>query len=73
MKLCIENELAELKQGNPVRVHVPELGRDVVLLLADEGESIEHVLSDSLQDLREKQAFVKASEEARKSLLEDDD
>lgn len=72
MKLCIEKELAELKQGNPVRVHVPELGKDVVLLLADERESIEHVLSECLDDVREQKGFEKAAFDSMKGSLKED-
>lgn len=59
-----KEHLETLKLGNPVRIPVPELGADVVMVLAMPSESVEKVLEETLQDLREKEAWMKAGMEA---------
>jgi hypothetical protein len=49
-----DEQASVLKQGYPVRVFVPELGGDVVVVLAAERESTETVLQETLAELREK-------------------
>ena len=41
-----DEQASVLMQGYPVRVSVPELGGDVVLVLAAQGESTASVLQD---------------------------
>lgn len=61
----IADQVEALKSGNPVRVTVPELGGDVVLILAAREESLETVLEESLADVREKKAWAELAEKAR--------
>jgi hypothetical protein len=54
----LTNEQASvLKQGFPVRVFVPGLGGDIVVVLAAQGESTESVLQETLDEIREKAAL----------------
>jgi hypothetical protein len=45
-----------LKDGHPVRVFVPELDGEVVVVLTAQGESTESVLQEMLDDIREQAA-----------------
>jgi hypothetical protein len=51
-----DEQASVLKQGYPVRVPVPELGADVVVLAAL-SESTEAVLQETLDEIREKTAL----------------
>jgi hypothetical protein len=50
-------QVGVLKQGYPVRVFVPGLGEDVVVVLAGQGESTESVLQETLDEIREQAAL----------------
>jgi hypothetical protein len=52
-----DEQASVLKQGYPVRVAVPELGGDVVVVLAAQRESTESVLQETLDEIREKAAL----------------
>lgn len=45
-----------LKQGYPIRVPFPELGGDIIVVLAAPPESTEAVLQETLDDIRERAA-----------------
>jgi hypothetical protein len=47
-----DEQASVLKQGSPIRVFVPELGADVVVVLAASKESIESVRRSNLRVLR---------------------
>ncbi len=51
-----DEQASVLKQGYPVRVPVPELGGDVVVVLATQHESTESVLQETLDEIRERSA-----------------
>jgi hypothetical protein len=59
-----DEQASVLKQGYPVRVFVPELGGDVVVTLAAQGESTELVLQEALDEIREKTALSKLGRRA---------
>jgi hypothetical protein len=54
-----EEQASVLKQGHPVRLAAPQLGGELVVVLAVEGESTESVLQETLDELREKSALSK--------------
>lgn len=54
----MDDRLDALRQGEAVRVAIPELGGEVVMILAAPGETTEQVLEETLQDIREKQAWA---------------
>ena len=60
-----------LKQGYPVRVFVPELGADVVVVLADQRESTESVLQETLDEIREKAALSQLGGRAAASWMKE--
>jgi hypothetical protein len=62
-----DEQACVLKQGYPVRVSVPELGGDVVLVLAAQRESTESVLQETLDEIREKAALSKLGRRAAAS------
>ena len=49
-----EEQASVLKQGYPVRVAAPQLGGELVVVLALDKESTESVLEETLADIREK-------------------
>ena len=53
-----------LKQGYPVRVFHPELGGDVIVVLAAQRESTESALQEALDEIREKAALSKLAQRA---------
>ena len=59
-----------LKQGYPVRVFIPELGGDVVVLAA-QGESTESVLQETLDEIREKAALSELGRRAAVSWMKE--
>jgi hypothetical protein len=67
----IEEHLDTLRSGGPVRVAVPELEGDVVLLRAGLDETLEKVLEDALKDVREKKAWGQLARKARDSWAQD--
>jgi len=60
-----------LKHGYPVRVFVPELGGDVVIVLAAQRESTESVLQETLDEIREQAALSKLGRRAAISWMEE--
>ncbi len=52
-----DEQASVLKQGYPVRVSVPGLGGDVVIVLAAQEESTESVLQEPLDEIREQAAW----------------
>ena len=54
-----DQQVSALKQGYPVRVLAPKLAGDLVVVLADQGESTESVLQESLDEIREQAALSK--------------
>jgi len=60
-----------LKQGYPARVFVPELGGDVVVVLAAQGESTESVLQETLDEIRERAALSQLGRRAAASWMEE--
>ena len=63
MKL-IDERLEALRTGDPVRIPVPELGGDVVMILAMPGETTEQVLEETLEEVRLQRAWAAAGREA---------
>jgi hypothetical protein len=66
-----DEQASVLKQGYPVRMFVPELDGDVVVVLAASQESIESVLQETLDDIREKAALSKLGRRAAASRAEE--
>ena len=66
-----DEQASVLKQGYPVRVFVPELGGDVVVVLAAQGESTESVLQETLDEIREKAALSQLGRRAAVSWLKE--
>lgn len=64
-----DEQAGVLKQGYPVRVFVPELGGDVVLVLAAQQESTESVLQETLEEIREKAALSQLGRRAAVSWM----
>jgi hypothetical protein len=52
-----EQQISLLKQGSPVRIPVPQLGGDVVLLLLAPHETVAAALQEVLDDGREKEGW----------------
>jgi len=65
-----DEQASVLKQGYPVRVFVPKLGEDVVVL-ASEQESTEAVLQETLDEIREKAALSKLGRQAAASWMKE--
>ena len=63
-----DKQASVLKQGHAVRMFVPELGGDVVVILAAQRESTESVLQETLDEIRENVPLQVA---ARPSFLTD--
>jgi hypothetical protein len=69
--IALTDEQAEvLRQGYPARVFVPELGGDVVVVLAAQGESTESVLQETLDGIREQAASSQLGRRAATSWAE---
>jgi hypothetical protein len=60
-----------LKQGYPVHVFGPELGGDVVVVLAAQRESTESILQETLDEIREKAAFSQLGRHAAVSWMKE--
>jgi hypothetical protein len=64
-----EEQAGVLKQGYPIRVAAPQLGGELVVVLALDRESTESVLQETLADIREKAAFSKLARRSAASRL----
>src|SRR5271157_4378021 len=73
---CVSRKLTDeqanvLKQGYPVRVFVPELGGDVVVVLAAQRESTGSVLQETLDEIREQAALSEPGRRAAASWMKE--
>lgn len=68
----MDDRLDALRQGEAVRVAIPELGGEVVMILAAPGETTEQVLEETLQDIREKKAIVQYANRVLTQTIRDD-
>lgn len=59
-----KEQLETLRLGYPVRIAVPKIEADVVMVLAMPAESIETVLEETLEDLRLQKGWAKLGAEA---------
>lgn len=66
-----DEQACVLKQGYPVRVFVPELAGDVVLILAAERESTESALQETLDDVREQAALSQIGRKSAASWMKE--
>ena len=66
-----EQQASVLKQGDPVRIAAPELGGELVVILAIDRESTESVLRRDLEDLREQAAWSQVALQAASSRMSD--
>ena len=66
-----DEQASVLKQGYPARVFVPELGGDVVVVLAAQGESTESALQETLDEIREKASLSKLGRRAAASWMKE--
>ena len=66
-----DEQASVLKQGYPVRVFVPQLGGDMVVVLAAQRESTESVLQETLAEIREKAALSKLGRQAAVSWMKE--
>ncbi|MGO9463479.1 MAG: hypothetical protein ACLQIB_02030 [Isosphaeraceae bacterium] len=64
-----DEQASVLRQGYPVRVFASELGGDIVVVLAAQGESIESVRQETLDEIREKAALSKLGRQAAVSWM----
>lgn len=64
-----DEQTSILKQGYPVRVSVPALGGDVIVVLAAQRESTESVLQETLDEIREEAALSKLGQRAAVSWM----
>jgi hypothetical protein len=66
-----DEQASVLKQGFAVRVSVPELGGDVVIVLAAQSESTESVLQEALDEIREGAALSELGQRAAVSWMKE--
>jgi len=66
-----DEQASVLKQGYPVRLFVPKLGGDVVVVPAAQRESTESVLQETLDEIREKAALSKLGRRAAASWMKE--
>jgi hypothetical protein len=66
-----DEQASVLKQGYPVRMSVPELGGDVVVILAAPSESTEAVLQETLDEIRERTALSRLGRQAAASWMKE--
>ncbi len=71
MKL-IDETLEALRTGDVIRVPVPELGGDVLLVLAMPGETTEQVLEETLEDLRVEKGLTQYARKVVAQAVRDD-
>ena len=69
--LLTDEQVSVLKQGCPVRIPAPELGGDIVLILAARGEGTEKVLEEAARDAREKRGWTDAAGKSLESWAKD--
>ena len=68
--MLTEAEMADVKNGTPVRWAVAELGEDVVIVRASDYVRFTDWLRDEQADRRVRDAWLKSSTLARAKLLE---
>ena len=66
-----DEQASVLKQGYPVRMFVPELGEDIVVVLAAQREGTEAVLQQTLDEIREKAALSQLGRRAAVSWMKE--
>ena len=66
-----EEQVATLRQGGPLRIAAPELGGDIVLILAAREEGTEKVLEEAARDAREKRGWTDAAGKSLESWAKD--
>jgi hypothetical protein len=66
-----DEQAGVLKQGYPVRVFVPELGGDIVVIRAAQRESMESVLQETLDEIRERSALSQLGRQAAVSWMKE--
>jgi hypothetical protein len=66
-----DEQAGVLKQGYPVRMFVPDVGGDVVVLLAASQESTESILQETFDEIREKAALSKLGRRAAASWMKE--
>ncbi len=66
-----DEQASVVKQGYPIRLFVPELGRDIVVVLAAQGESTESVLQETLDEIREQAALSQLGRQAAASWMKE--
>jgi hypothetical protein len=64
-----DEQASVLKQGYAVRVFTPELGGEVIVVLAAQGESTESVLRETLDEIREQAALSQLGRRAAVSWM----
>ena len=71
--MTLTTEQIESLKGTPlVRLSVPELGSDVVMIRAAENESLEKVLEETLEDVREQKVLAQYARKTVSQVLRDD-
>lgn len=71
MKL-IDERLEALRTGEVVRIPVPELGGDVLMVLALPDETTERVLEETLEDVRVKRGWAELGRQALARRIRED-
>ena len=66
-----DEQASVLKHGHPVRVFVPDLGGDIVVILAAQRESTEAVLQETLDEIRERAALSQLGRQAAVSWMKE--
>jgi hypothetical protein len=59
-----DEQASVLKQGCSVRILAPELGADVIVVLATSHESTQLVIQETIDEIREKAALSKLGRQA---------
>lgn len=71
IETVIGEKISALRNAEPVRIAAPELGGDIVVILAATHEDTLTVLQETIDDLKEQAAWQGANRRALKSLLDD--
>jgi hypothetical protein len=66
-----DEQAGVLKQGHRVRVFVPHLGGDIVVVPAAQGESTESVLQETLDEICERIALSQLGRQAAASWMKE--
>jgi hypothetical protein len=66
-----DEQAGALKQGHAIRMFVPALGGDIVVVLAAEQESTDSVLQETLDEIREKAALSQLGGQAAAAWLKE--